>query len=103
MDASVTTDADAILAGPWRLSPGVALRAEPFGALAYHFGTRKLTFLKRPELVSVVRGLEQHGDVRSTLTAAAVPEEQWPAYVSALSGLAAADMIRPRTTQAGQA
>ena len=37
---------------PWALSPSVALRPEPFGALAYHFGNRKLTFLKRPELVA---------------------------------------------------
>ena len=42
---------------PWTLSPSVALRPEPFGALAYHFGNRKLSFLKRPELVAVVRGL----------------------------------------------
>ena len=43
-----------ILDEAWRLSPSVALRPEPFGALAYHFGNRKLTFLKRPELVRVV-------------------------------------------------
>ena len=36
---------------PWTLSPSVALHPEPIGALAYHFGNRKLTFLKRPELV----------------------------------------------------
>ena len=44
---------DALLGEPWMLSPSVALRPEPFGALAYHFGNRKLTFLKRPELVAV--------------------------------------------------
>ncbi|MER6939042.1 mycofactocin biosynthesis chaperone MftB, partial [Nocardioides sp. NPDC000441] len=49
-----------MLEEPWTLSPSVALRPEPFGALAYHFGNRKLTFLKRPELVEVVRLLEQH-------------------------------------------
>ncbi len=58
----------------WTLSPSVALRPEPFGALAYHFGNRKLTFLKRPELVAVVRGLAEQPDVRSALTAAGVPE-----------------------------
>jgi putative mycofactocin binding protein MftB len=83
----------------WALSPSVALRPEPFGAMAYHFGNRKLTFLKRMELVRVVRGLADHGDVRSALVAAAVPESQWSAYVDALAGLAAADMIRPRTTK----
>jgi putative mycofactocin binding protein MftB len=49
------------------LLPLVALRPEPIGALAYHFGNRKLTFLKQPELVSVVRELERHDDARSTL------------------------------------
>lgn len=79
----------------WRLSPSVALRPEPFGALAYHFGNRRLTFLKRPEMVEVVRSLGNHCDVRSALAAAGVPETQWPAYVTALEGLAAADLIRP--------
>jgi putative mycofactocin binding protein MftB len=80
----------------WDLSPSVSLRPEPFGALAYHFGNRRLTFLKRPELVSLVRGLGSHEDVRSALSAAEVPPAQWPAYVGALRGLADTDMIRPR-------
>lgn len=79
----------------WELSPSVALRPEPFGALAYHFGNRKLTFLKRPDLVEVVRRLGENADVRGALVAAGVPERQWPAYSAALAGLAAADMIRP--------
>ncbi len=79
----------------WELSPSVALRPESFGALAYHFGNRKLTFLKRPELVSVVRALGSQPDVRSSLETAGVPAAQHPAYLDALDGLAAADMIRP--------
>ena len=51
----------------WRLNPRVALRPEPFGALAYHFGTRRLSFLKTPQLVEVVSGLEQHPDVHAAL------------------------------------
>jgi mycofactocin biosynthesis protein MftB len=85
---------------PWTLSPSVELRPEPFGALAYHFGNRKLTFLKRPELVAVVQGLAAHPDVRSTLHDAGIPERQHDAYVAALRGLAAADMIRPRPQEA---
>jgi putative mycofactocin binding protein MftB len=83
----------------WTLSPAVALRPEPFGALAYHFGNRKLTFLKRPELVEVVVALGEHPDVRSALVAAGIPEFQHPAYAEALAGLAAADMIRPRAAE----
>lgn len=81
---------------PWALSPSVALRPEPFGALAYHFGNRKLIFLKRPELVAVVRALGDAADVRGALAAAGVAEASWPAYLTALEGLAASDMIRVR-------
>ena len=86
-----------LLAQPWALSPSVALRPESFGALAYHFGNRKLTFLKRHELVAVVRALGEHPDVRSALVASGLPEAQHDAYAAALAGLARADMIRPRT------
>ena len=87
---------DPLLGEPWALSPSVALRREPFGALAYHFGNRKLTFLKTPELVQVVRLLAGHPDVRSALEAAGIPASQHAAYAAALRGLAATDMIRPR-------
>jgi putative mycofactocin binding protein MftB len=87
----------------WILSPPVALRPEPFGALAYHFGNRKLTFLKTPALVAVVRSLEENADVRSTLIAAGIPAPQHEAYANALAGLAAADMIRPRSSAAPEA
>lgn len=82
---------------PWTISPAVALRPEPFGALAYHFGNRKLTFLKRPELVRVVTALADAPDVAGALEAAGVPQPQWSAYADALTGLARTDMIRPRT------
>jgi putative mycofactocin binding protein MftB len=81
----------------WRLSPSVALRPEPFGALAYHFGNRKLTFLKRPELVAAVRALGESADVRAALEKAEIPAEEWAAYQVALRQLADADMIRPRS------
>jgi len=78
----------------WQVSPSVALRPEPFGALAYHFGNRRLTFLKRPQLVTVVRSLADHPDVEAALTAAGIPASQWPTDVRALAALADGDMIR---------
>jgi mycofactocin biosynthesis protein MftB len=96
MACAASTEHDPMLDGAWILSPSVALRPEPFGALAYHFGNRKLTFLKRPELVTLVQDLGRHPDVRTALTAAAIPAAQHPAFVDALRGLAATDMIRPR-------
>jgi mycofactocin biosynthesis protein MftB len=80
----------------WTLSPAVALRPESFGALAYHFGNRKLTFLKTPALVTVVQALGEHRSVRAALLYVGVPESQHAAYAKALAGLAAADMVRPR-------
>lgn len=88
------TSADTMLDEEWVLSPAVALRPEPFGAMAYHFGNRKLTFLKKPELVRVIRSLKDSATVRDALVQSRVPEAQWPAYVGALLSLAATDMIR---------
>ena len=34
----------------WRVDSRVSMRPEPFGALLYHFGTRRLSFLKSPAL-----------------------------------------------------
>jgi len=95
-EARPDTESDQLLGEAWSLSPAVALRPEAFGALAYHFGNRKLTFLKRPELVRVVQGLTEHPDVRSALVAAGVPAAQHAAYAVALRALAATDVIRPR-------
>ncbi len=81
---------------PYRCSPRVAVRPEPFGALVYHFGTRRLSFLKTPELVAVVRGLERHPDVHAALDAAGVAETERPAYLRALAGLAANGTIEER-------
>jgi mycofactocin biosynthesis protein MftB len=83
-------------ARPHRCSPRVALRPEPFGALVYHFGTRRLSFLKTPQLVDVVSGLEGHPDVHSALDAAGVEAAQRPAYLRALAGLAANGTIEER-------
>jgi mycofactocin biosynthesis protein MftB len=80
---------------PYRCSPNVALRPEPFGALVYHFGTRRLSFLKTPQLVTVVSGLAHNPDVHSALVAAGVEEAQRPAYLRALAGLAENGTIEP--------
>jgi mycofactocin biosynthesis protein MftB len=81
----------------YQLNPRVALRPEPFGALAYHFGTRRLSFLKAPELVELVRGLGTHRCVSDAL--AAVPDGRRDVYLRALAALAAADMIVPQPSR----
>ena len=66
----------------WRLSGSVSLRPEPFGALVYHFGTRRLSFLKTPELVDGRRPAGRRADVGDALAAAGVPDGQRPAYLA---------------------
>jgi putative mycofactocin binding protein MftB len=80
----------------WRLHSGVALRPEPFGALAYHFGTRRLSFLKTNTLVSVVEALGEHPSGREACQAAGVSAAELPSYARALSALAGSGMIVER-------
>ena len=77
----------------WRLHPQVAVRPEPFGALLYHFGTRKLSFLKNRLILSVVDTLADHLDARSALRAAGVSEADEAPYLHALGVLAASNML----------
>jgi putative mycofactocin binding protein MftB len=90
----VSTDA-LDLDAPWRVSPQVSIRPERFGALVYHFGTRKLSFLKHPTLLAVVEGLAHAATARDACTAAGVTEADLPRYQTALATLAASQTIVP--------
>lgn len=79
----------------WELNPQVSIRPERFGALLYHFGTRRLSFLKSPVLLVVVRSLAEHPSARSACTAAGV--ENVAQYAAALTTLADSQMIRRRS------
>lgn len=82
-----------ILDEPLSLSQSVSLRPEPFGALAYNFGNRRLTFLKRPELVAVMRGLDGVRPLRTVLDDCGIPAGQWPVFEESLERLIVAEMI----------
>ncbi|AOW92037.1 mycofactocin system protein MftB [Rhodococcus sp. WMMA185] len=77
----------------WKLHHRVALRHEPFGALLYHFGTRKLSFLKNRTIVAVVEALPSHADARSALRAQGIGDDLAPKYARALGALAESHMI----------
>lgn len=81
---------------PYRLNPAVALRPEPFGALAYHFGNRRLSFLKTPQLVTVVRLLESQASAAGALEAAGVSTRERARYAAALAALADSEVIDAR-------
>jgi len=78
----------------WALDPQVALRPEPFGALAYHFGTRRLSFLKSRTLLAVVEALASQPSARDACRTAGVLDEELPQYTRALTTLAETGMIR---------
>ena len=79
----------------WRLHHQVAVRPEPFGALLYHFGTRKLSFLKNRTIVAVVKTLDEHPDARSACRAAGIDDAAQAPYLHALGVLAQSQMLIP--------
>ncbi len=81
---------------PWTLHPQVSLRPESFGALAYHFGTRRLTFLKSRLLLSVVESLAQQESGDVACMAAGVARDELGTYRRALATLARSGMICER-------
>jgi putative mycofactocin binding protein MftB len=93
--AQVAFDADL----GWRLHHQVAVRPESFGALLYHFGTRKLSFLKNRTIVDVVNSLDEQPDARSALRAAGIGDQQQAPYLHALSVLVASKMLVCKETR----
>jgi len=77
----------------WRLHPQVSVRPERFGALLYHFGTRRLSFLKSPALLIVVKSLATEPSARAACEHAGIGATELPAYTTALATLAASQMI----------
>lgn len=86
-----------MLEQPWMLNGSVALRPEPFGALAYDFTTRRLSFLKDRLLVRVVEELGQHETVADTFDAVGVSPADRPRFHAALERLADQHLIIPRS------
>ena len=80
----------------WEMAAQVSVRPERFGALLYHFGTRKLSFLKSPVLLEVLTGLAECPTARHACARAGVSAAEMSKYRTALATLAASDMIRER-------
>lgn len=80
----------------WRLHPQVAVRPEPFGALLYHFGTRKLSFLKNRTVLALVQSLDEHDNVHAACRAAGIDESSAQPYLHALNVLVSSNMLVPQ-------
>jgi putative mycofactocin binding protein MftB len=90
------TASPGLLDRPLELDPRVALRPEPFGALAYHYGNRKLVFLRSPEVVEVVAVLADHATAGAALTACGIDPRRWPSFETALAQLERSEILRGR-------
>ncbi|MCC9196863.1 mycofactocin biosynthesis chaperone MftB [Arthrobacter sp. zg-Y820] len=80
----------------WQLHPQVSVRPEPFGALLYHFGTRRLSFLKDRTLLALVRQLAEEPTARSACAAVGVGNGDLTRYQQALCTLATSAMLIER-------
>ena len=84
---------------PYRQSSQIGLRPEPFGALAYHFVTRRLVFLKSNDLVDLVRSLAEYPNAAAAIAAVIARSGPSPQanYDKALASLLESGVIEPLT------
>ena len=75
--------------------PQVAIRREEFGGLAYHYGNRRLVFLRSTTLADLVEALADFPDADHAL-AASVPGPSRASYQKALDSLLSSEVIRVR-------
>ncbi|MCW2667812.1 MAG: mftB [Frankiales bacterium] len=92
-DADLGVDLDAA----YGLASQVAVRPEAFGALLYHFGTRRLSFLKDRRLLAAVQALGDQPSARAALAVAGVGAAETATYARALTTLVRTSMIEPRS------
>jgi mycofactocin biosynthesis protein MftB len=79
------------------LHPQVAVRPEPFGALAYHYGNRRLVFLQHVDMVTVANSLAAHPSLADALTACGVEQRRWPSFAKAFASLLESEVVVERS------
>lgn len=79
----------------WECSRKVTLRSEPFGALAYHYHTRRLVFLRSAGLVDLVTALSRYPTAANAIDAVIDPADtaSRDRYIEALASLAESGVI----------
>ena len=100
VDTTVGAAADVLLDGRLdarlELNPQVALRPEPFGALAYNYGNRRLVYLKHLDVVRVAQALGQHDSLRRALQACEIAPQRWSSFATAFESLKSSEVVRER-------
>ena len=85
-----------VLDRPLGVAPQVSVRPERFGALLYHFGTRRLSFLKDRRLLDVLERLDGSPTARHACDEAGVTADALAAFEQALQRLVETDMLQER-------
>lgn len=85
-----------VLDRAWDVSPRVSIRPESFGALLYHFGTRRLSFLKDRRLLEVVQRLPDSATAREACVSTGLAADELSTYALALAKLVDTDMLQER-------
>ena len=80
----------------WKLAPEVSVRPEPFGALLYHFGNRRLTFLKDAVIAELIQAFGDHESTHEAYEAIGISKLDWPKYDKALASLVSSGILLPR-------
>lgn len=83
-------------ASAYRVHPEVAIRPEPFGALAYHYGNRRLLFLKSESLVRVLESLGDHDSAAAAVASVTTDRRATSVLTSALAQLESSGVIGAR-------
>lgn len=91
-DLSVTP----LLERSLELHPQVALRPEPFGALAYHYGNRRLVFLKHRDVLAVAQALAHNATLADALRACGIAPSRWSSFAKAFESLLQSEIVRER-------
>jgi putative mycofactocin binding protein MftB len=78
----------------YELDPQVGLRREGFGALLYHYRTRRLLFLRSTELIEVLIALPSYPCLRAALEVAGDTALEQARLLGALQSLYDAEVIR---------
>lgn len=97
MTCPASTNPEALDTGrAYWLDRRVVIRPESFGAVAYHFGTRRAVFLHEPGLSEFLTGLERHESLSSALDALHLNPDLRLAWEDSLARLAGAQIIHAR-------
>ncbi|MDO8361564.1 MAG: mycofactocin biosynthesis chaperone MftB [Actinomycetota bacterium] len=90
-----------LLQQPLALHPQVAVRPEPFGALAYHYGNRRLVFLQHVDMVTVAKALADHPSLAEALTTCHIAPSRWPSFAKAFASLLESEVVVVRDPAEG--